>query len=324
MTDLTEHNKNIDPTKPDWQVTAADEKIAESIKMLRQMESVDSERAIKKVKRKIDYKKQKRWTTILYKAAAIFLLPLLSFSVWQALKITSFNQSIVEHKITTPPTLRSVFELPDGTKVWLNGNTTIAYPSFFKGNKRLVKLNGEAYFEVAHDKKKPFLVKSGNILVEAVGTEFNCLTFDQDKRQEILLTEGKVNILSDKGGKNKTITSLKPGEMAVFNKNKETIEVKKVNPEKYIAWKDGIIIFKNDGLHDMLAKLERWYNVEFICDKNIKTDYAFTGTFNGEELSHILKCIEVTTPIKFEILKKQTGQNDMYKKTKIKVKNKRE
>jgi ferric-dicitrate binding protein FerR (iron transport regulator) len=299
------------------------QKIFDSIDMLRKMEAVDSRQALVNVKRKIGLSKSRRWILILQRVAAIMLLPLLVFSFWQYAQIKNFNQSIVLNSITTPPTLRSVFTLPDGSKVWLNGNTTITYPTFFKGKERLVELNGEAYFEVSPNKKQPFVVNTGKMLVEAVGTEFNCNAFEDEKRQSTLLTEGKVNILIETAtGKREKIASLSINEMAIYDEVSKKIDTQKVDPKKYTAWKDGQIIFKNDVLEDVINRLERWYNVEFIYNPTIKKSYAFTGSFEGEELTQILKYIELTTPIRFEMLKTEKDTKELYQKKKIKIRNK--
>ena len=180
---------------------------------------------------------------------------------------------------------------------------------------RLVELNGEAYFQVAQNKQKPFIVKSGNMLVEAVGTEFNCLSFKNDSIHETFLSEGKVNILSENENGRVLLGSLSPNQMAVFDVQNSTLKVRKVDPEKHIAWKDGRIVFKNDMLADVLLRLERWYNVKFVYDKKMMSDYAFTGSFVGEELKQILNFIELTTPITFEIMKAEKDEDPMYPKT---------
>lgn len=322
--DTSDSDKSLElASEKDTEMIKETQKIIESIELLQKMEAIDSQTALKKVKKSLGLRKSRRWMFVLQRAAAILVLPLLSFAIWQAIQISDFNQSIVQNVITTPPTLRSVFTLPDGTKVWMNGNTTITYPTFFKSKERLVELNGEAYFEVAHNKQKPFIVKSGKMLVEAVGTKFNLLSFTGDEKQETLLTEGKVNILIEKGNERIVLGSLNPNQMAVFNSEKNCFKIKTVNPEKYTAWKDGQIIFKNDVISDVIKRLERWYNVEFLLDQKLKKDYAFTGSFEGEELTQILNYIELTTPVHFKILKTEKDNNELYSKTKIKIEQKR-
>jgi transmembrane sensor len=321
-TRMDKDEENIRNTNNEHQLT--DTAVMNEIDLLKQMEQVDSVRALSKVKDKINYQSSRRkWLIKLQKAAAILLIPLLSLAIWQSVKLNHFNQSIVQHNITTPPTLRSDFTLPDGTKVWLNGNTSLSYPTYFKGNERIVELNGEAYFDVAPNKSTPFIVKTEDILIEAVGTEFNCLTFKNAHTHQFLLTEGKVNILQENNkGKRSIITTLTPNKMAVYNKQTRKINVKKVDPLKYIAWKEGKIIFENDKLENILTILERWYNVEFVVHNDVSTDYAFTGSFEGEDLTQILSCIELTTPISFTSLEQKKSKDDTFNKKKIEIKNK--
>lgn len=293
--------------------------LLESIRLLKQMEAIDSNIALQKVKRNIDHSMNRKWMKLLQKVAAILILPLLSFAIWQGIQLTHFHQTVAEHEISTPPTLRSNFVLPDGTKVWLNGNTTIHYPENFVGAERLVVLNGEAYFEVAKDKQHPFIVRIGELLVEATGTEFNISSFIDDSKQEILLTEGRVNLLLQKDKQRVQLTGLEVNELAVFNRTDRKMKVEVVEPEKFIAWREGRIIFKNDNLSDVLTRLERWYNVDFECSNTMKASYAFTGSFEGDDLAQILNCIELTTPIHFEVLPQVKDQNNMYKKTRIKI-----
>ena len=299
---------------------AETQKILDSIDELRKMEAIDTRSALIDVKQKINIGRKGQWILVIQRAAAVLLLPLLVFAFWQHQQISNFSEGIVWNSITTPATLRSVFTLPDGSQVWLNGNTTISYPTFFKGKERMVELSGEAYFCVAANKNQPFVVKAGNVLVEAVGTEFNCMAYSDDNKNETLLTEGKVNILLEKENGRKQIATLSPNEMVTYDCSKQQFMVSKVDPAKYIAWKTGQIIFKNDALPEVLQRLERWYNVDFEYDSTLKIDYAFTGSFDGEELTQILNYIELTTPISFTVLKSEKDKKEMYKKIKIEIK----
>jgi ferric-dicitrate binding protein FerR (iron transport regulator) len=300
---------------------SASSEIDQKIDLLKQMEQIDSQKAYQQISKRIEKHHRKiSIKLVLVKAAAVVLIPLLAFSVWQGIKLNQLSKTtIVENQITTPATLRSTFLLPDGTKVWLNGTTSLIYPTQFSGNERLVELNGEAFFEVAKN-QKPFRVKMGNVYVEAVGTAFNCKAFENDQKTEILLTQGKVNLLIGKNNAREQILSLTPNQLATYNKADKKITRKTVDPVKYTAWREGKIIFKNDNLHDVLLHLERWYNVSFEIDVKIKGDYAFTGSFNGEELSQILNYIELTTPVRFEIMKDEIDANQLLMKKKIKIK----
>lgn len=306
---------NIDP-----EILAQYQNVVDNFNLLSQMEEIDSQKAIREVKIRIGKRKGAQMVSIVQKIAAVLLLPLLIFAVWQSRQMAGFRSEIVQNEISTPPTLRSVFILPDGTKVWMNGGTTLKYPTQFSGNERLVELNGEAYFKVAHNKRKPFRVKTGKLYVEAVGTEFNCKAFSYENKMETLLTEGKINLLVDDTRRRKVLATLEPGQMLTYYKSEQKFSRKKVDAQKYTAWIEGKIIFRNDHLQDVLNHLEHWYNVEFIIDTGMHLDYAFTGSFEGEELNQLLRYIELTTPVRFNVVQSSKSSNDINEKTKIKIK----
>jgi ferric-dicitrate binding protein FerR (iron transport regulator) len=286
------------------------------------MEAVDKETALRKLKVRLNKRRTLNVITVLQKMAAVLIVPLLIFALWQGNRLTQFSGSVVQNRISTPPAMRSEFVLPDGTKVYVNGGTSISYPTHFTGNERLVDIEGEAYFEVAPN-NKPFLVKAGNIYVEATGTEFNVLAYPTDHKVETVLTEGEVNILHEYAQSRQRIVTLQPGQMASFDKESGKFVRSKVDTYKYIAWKDGALVFRNDYLSDVISRLGRWYNVDFIVDPDLETAYAFTGTFKNEELSQILGYIELTTPVHFEIMKKTQDHDNIYGKTQIKIKAKK-
>lgn len=312
-----------DRLQVDNEVIQQTQKVVERIELLQQMQAIDSQKALTSVKHRFKEKRSRNWMMVFQRAAAVVLLPLLAFTLWQTFRKTIPPSSVVQVEISTPATLRSVFTLPDGTKVWLNGGSTLKYPTQFIGTERLVELTGEAYFVVAHDERAPFIVKADNILVKALGTEFNLCAYTGESRIEAVLTKGKVAIISDITGRRKELITLNPSQMVVYEKERNEIRKENVAVEKYTAWRDGTIVFKNDHMSDVLLRLGRWYNVEFIVDKTIKSDYSFTGSFQGEELSQILNYIELTTPVQFEILKSEQNEDQIYLKTKIRIKAKK-
>ena len=312
-----------DHLQVDNEVIQQTQKVADRIELLQQMQAIDSQKALTSVKHRFREKRSRNWMMVFQRAAAVVLLPLLAFTLWQTYRIDSQDSLTTQVELNTPATLRSVFTLPDGTKVWLNGNSTLKYPTQFKGSERLVELSGEAYFEVAHNEQMPFIVKAENLFVHALGTEFNFCAYPNESRIEAVLTKGKVAIESDVNGTRMILTSLKPNQMIVYEKESNKIRKENISTEKYTAWRDGTLVFKNDHMSDVLLRLGRWYNVEFMVDKTIKSDYSFTGSFQGEELSQILNYIELTTPVQFEIQKSEQDSNQIYLKTKIKMKAKK-
>lgn len=153
--------------------------------------------------------------------------------------------------------------LPDGTTVILNAGSRLAYPELFAENSREVYLNGEAYFEVKHDSKRPFVVQVNDLRIKDLGTRFNVSAYSSDSRIETVLTEGKVSIKQNNSGLFNLATELVPGQLASFNKQSGQISVKKVNVDDYVLWTKGLMRFETVDLSRIIKKIERYYNIHF-------------------------------------------------------------
>ncbi|MFD1630412.1 FecR family protein [Pseudopedobacter beijingensis] len=191
--------------------------------------------------------------------------------------------------------------LADGTKVWLNSNSTLHYPSDFKGIERLVELSGEAYFEVARNEKMPFVVKTKTSKVQVLGTHFNISAYTDDNIEKTTLTEGSVRI--SQGGHN---VVLKPGQQGlVANKNTE-IKVQEVNLKQVLAWKEGYFLFKDDNIKDVMKQISRWYNVDIDYETNTEGK-LFGGIYSkSKDLDELLKGLELTGIVKFKIIPEES------------------
>jgi transmembrane sensor len=147
--------------------------------------------------------------------------------------------------------------LPDGTNVWLNASSSLSFANSFNKNERKVYLKGEAYFEVAHNLKKPFIVSFNKTEVEVLGTHFNINTYDKESKTTLL--EGAVRITD--GGIQKL---LKPGEEATITT--KGIDITKVETYKTVAWKEGLFLFEEENMTDILDQVARWYDVQIKYD----------------------------------------------------------
>ncbi len=309
-----DNNIGVDP-----EMVAQAQKVIDQINLLRQMEEIDSDKALQQVKIRIGRNRKVSFISLMQKAA-VLLIPLLAFALWQTFRLSNIEENITLNEIVTPPTLRSVFTLPDGTQVWLNGGTSLKYPVRFSGKERLVELDGEAYFKVSSQKNNPFVVKSGDFLIEAVGTEFNSKAFSNEQKIETVLSEGKINILLETQQGRKTMASLEPNQMVTYYRSDKKVIRKKADPTKYLGWINGKIIFRNDHIDEVLNRLEHWYNIEFVVDPRVDLDYAFTGSFESEELKQLLRYIELTTPVTFSYSGTVQSSDHHYEKTKIEIK----
>ena len=185
--------------------------------------------------------------------------------------------------------------LPDGSQIWLNSASTLTYPAnFAQLDKRKVELNGEAYFEVAKDKSRPFIVRTDRQEVEVLGTHFNINSYRNERATKTTLLEGSVRV-SD----SKTQKVLLPGQQSLLTD--ESLSVSKVDTEEAVAWKQGDFIFRNEAFDAVLRQVARWYNVE-VVDSTRRAGVRLSGTISkSQTLSTVLKALEVTGEIKFKI-----------------------
>jgi transmembrane sensor len=194
-------------------------------------------------------------------------------------------------------------ELPDGTTVWLNSATSLQFPTQFVGKERVVSVDGEAYFEVQKDKKKPFIVKTPTADITVLGTHFNVSSYSDDDFFAATLLEGSVRLSASNQGIANVV--LKPGQKGSLVKGENSpIAVNEVDAYQEIAWKDGKFFFEKEKLGTITTKLGRWYNVDFRFEDQSVANYIFTGVAKKEQpIEYLLDIISKTSNMKFEIVK---------------------
>ena len=189
--------------------------------------------------------------------------------------------------------------LADGTEVWLNAETEIRYPVQFTGDKRVVYLDGEAYFTVAPDKNKPFTVVSTHASVSVLGTQFNFRAYPDERDVQTTLVSGSVIMQSKKY---KQQIKLVPGEQGVLEKNSAKLMKQEVNTYLYTAWKDGRFAFRDARLEDLFNILARWYDLSVFYQSPEAKDIRFTGDLNKtDDFKSILKIIEQNERVTFTV-----------------------
>lgn len=170
-----------------------------------------------------------------------------------------YQQTIREteiHTLTTPRCGAYQLRLADGTQVWLNAESRLKYPSRFTGEQRVVELEGEGYFKVMPDTKRPFIVKSGNITTEVLGTEFNVRTYVSDD-SHVTLLKGSVKVKDVSSSSEVVIRS---GEDAHLQGD-GTFDVREVDTDNYYLWTEGYFYFDNETVVEIMRELGRWYNI---------------------------------------------------------------
>jgi transmembrane sensor len=257
-----------------------------------------------------------RIITILTRVAAILLLPVLSLLLYTNLSDKDhYSANLNDLEVEAPAGSRTHIELGDGTKVWLNHGSKLKYPYRFDGDIRKVFLTGEAFFEVAHNSKIPFIVGTNRLDVKATGTAFNVSAYPDDNAVETTLVEGKVILYERKS--NSKIKALTPGECLKFDKQKNSYSLETGNTLKYTSWKDGMLVFKNDHVEDIAKKLARWYNIDVeITNQKIK-EYPFTATFTDETLPQVLELLSLATPVSYQLTLSKKLPDGSFSKQKV-------
>ncbi|OQP56095.1 hypothetical protein A4H97_20070 [Niastella yeongjuensis] len=178
-------------------------------------------------------------------------------------------------------------KLSDGSAVWLNSSSSIRFPVAFNEQERRVEITGEAYFEVAHNDKKPFRVSVNGVDVQVVGTVFNINSYNDEEAMRTTLLQGSVKLT-----KGRQQVMIKPGEQAAVHDN--TIKVNTgVNVNKEIAWKNGLFYFKNENLKAIMRQISRWYDVDVVYEGKISNDEISGKIYRTANLSEVLKLLNV-------------------------------
>ncbi|HEY5823074.1 MAG TPA: FecR domain-containing protein [Cyclobacteriaceae bacterium] len=189
--------------------------------------------------------------------------------------------------------------LSDGSRIWLNSNSSITYPERFSTNERIVQFTGEAYFEVAHDSLHPFSVQTNNVQVRVLGTSFNVRSYSSERKTETTLVEGKV-VIQNKQGNN--LAMLTPGQMAEYDKTSQYLSVKAVDTEQYTTWRYGLISLTNVTLEEITQKLSKLYQVHFIINNLKATHTSYNFSFRKDQsLDKVLEMLSFIAPIKYTV-----------------------
>jgi ferric-dicitrate binding protein FerR (iron transport regulator) len=287
------------------------------------MQKIDEQKAFQKVSSRLFSKRKFNFFLVLQRTAAILLLPvLIAFAFYYYSDIKHKEQfATVYNTAETSLGMRSSLTLPDGTRVWLNAGSKLSYPVLFSDKFRAVKLIGEAYFEVKKDAKWPFMVSSGNMNVIVSGTTFNCNAYPEDNEIEVALVEGSVTIANSSAT---VVEELEPGELALFKRDVQQITKTKTDLQKYIAWKSGKLMFREDRMDLVVEKLERWYNVDIEIKEKEISDYIYTATFIDESLDQVLKMLSLSAPINYTVSERSKQGDETFAKQTVKLFGKRQ
>ena len=213
------------------------------------------------------------------------------------------SEAVVYNKLDIPRGGEFCLTLSDGTRVWLNSETSIQYPVVFGTKERRVFIQGEAYFEVAKDAKKPFTVQFMSSSVTVLGTSFNIRAYPEEKQSQTTLAEGSVRIYSPGSS-----MLLKPGEQAEVKALSGEMVKKEVEVKTYTSWKDGRFVFEQEPLENIMRTLERWYDIRVIFRDEGAKRISLSGNLKRYgDFSQVMNMLQMTGDVRFEL-----HGNDVY------------
>ncbi len=211
-------------------------------------------------------------------------------------KAESKQEKVTFNTISTPRGGKYEVVLPDGSKVWMNAGSSLRFPTSFVGNKRVVEMTGEAYFEIAQNEDMPFEVEVKGMIVKVLGTHFNIMAYEENKGVRTALLEGKVRVTTGEGQE----VVLNPGQRAIWDMNGDLAVEKIKNRQQIIAWKNGLFWFENSDINEVMKQLSRWYDVDIEIKGNIPD--LFTGSIPRElSFSEVFEVLQKTGSVHYEI-----------------------
>ena len=232
-------------------------------------------------------------------SARIAAVVIVAISFGFLFKNYQYEKSACQQTITVPAGQRAQITLADGTKVWLNSKSTLTYASNFGRKERNVELDGEAYFEVAFDSLKPFIVMTGGMEVQVLGTKFNIKAYTDDQAIFTTLVSGSVQI---KERESAHTALLRPDEQCIYTTHDGRMRIHTVDPQVSLGWIHGRFVFENETLEEILKQLGRWYDVKIFFRDPQVAGYRFTGNVGRfDQISTLLRMIEKAYDISFTI-----------------------
>lgn len=229
-------------------------------------------------------------------AAAILLLFSAGY-VGYYLKGNEEETVITMNKLLTGDNNKGQYVLPDGSTVWLNANSVLEYPDTFTGKKRMVRLKGEALFEVKKDTSNPFVVQTGGMDIEVLGTCFLVQNYPDKPTVETVLVNGSVKIEGNYFPESRILV---PGQMIAYNKNTAKTDLSMVDTADYTNWIHSKLVFDKTNLAHVIINLEKWYGIRIVASPELVQNTHMSFTVRRESLEEILKYMSLTAPIAYK------------------------
>jgi ferric-dicitrate binding protein FerR (iron transport regulator) len=307
-----EYNKDLkNEMEEDWEETESTGSNTERLTLL-----------LDKVHHEINLKQSKKESKVHYiyrifsRVAAILLIPaIITIALLSYFSINSADKSLAWAEIHSPSGSRTQFQLPDGTRGWLNSGSKIKFPVNFLKNRN-VEISGEAWFDVVHIDASGFRVSTPYFDVKVLGTQFNVNAYENELTAGVILEKGKVELI----GKDMEMKGqLDPNEQYVYDKKSKTFVKTNIDAQSYTSWKDGLLIFRNQSMAEIAKRLEHQFNAEIILHGDSLKSSVFRATLQDENLSEICRMLATVAPIRYKIYSRKKLPDDTFTKSKVEM-----
>lgn len=275
---------------------AESDRMESSLRMLNEKIDQRAARMIKPTVSKSSFAISGKWMLMVAAVILLILLPL----TWILLE--GSTSDITQLYVTNRSNLVKVLYLPDGTKVWLNKNTSLIYPEKFSTKQREVILDGEAFFDVTKDKKHPFVVKTSSFNIKVLGTTFNVHSYKEDIQVSAVLESGVIQLQSAQGD---ALVTMHPGQQALYKPDTKELEVSYVAVNEHISWRYNLVTLNNVTIHEVVKSLEENYQIKIQTDSVTLRDHRYNFTYDkGDSAEESVRMLQYVTGLNCKITKR--------------------
>ena len=270
----------------------------------------NTENALAKVHAEMSARRGRNIMAVIRNVAAALLIPVVAAASIFFFKVANRpdNHQVQMIEVSTVTGMVSQFQLPDGSKVWMNANSTLRYPSVFDGATRDVELDGEAFFDVAHDKTHPFSVHTAQMDIQVTGTRFNVDAYNlPDRNPRAWLEEGGINLSWKNSSGEQQLVPVVPGQCAELGMETRTVSIASADIGGAAAWKDGGFSFMDTSLEEALRQIGNRFHVSFVIANKALMTRKYTGDLREETLSGILQNFSLADGIRFRTIEKSVS-----------------
>ncbi len=308
LSGLEHDNETEDFQKEQWNQVVSEENIPQT-NLKHVFYKVQYQLLLEKTQR------QKRFLVRASQIAAVLILPLALFVLFKYNQNTELNYQAGTIEIHCPEGTWSKFNLPDGSKGWIAGGSSVSYNANFQYNRK-ISVDGEAFFDVVRNEKHPFQVQLNEFDVTVLGTEFNVLNYADDPISEVVVLSGLVEV---SGNTKKFSKQLNKDQKLQLQKDKNQLYLTDVNAESYTSWIHGRLEFNNEDLSSVCRKIERFYDVDVELNIDGLEDQLFRANIKIGSIDELLRFMTLTLPIKYELMDAYETANGNIEQRKLKI-----